>query len=1079
MAIFQRFARSKKAVLCSLFLFVIINIGVFGFAQGVYAAGPGLDTVGQKLVEGLGALIGLVIQLIGKMVALLLYVLMAVAQYNDFIYSTAVSKGWSIVRDICNMFFVLVLLAIAAGTILQQEKYHYSKTLPKLILMAILINFSKTICGLLIDFSQVVMMTFVGAFSAAGPGNFMAALGVQNLLKMTEVGTDPATSGSIFISLLLAVVFLLVALVVVGVITVQLIIRIVALWFLVALSPFAFFLSSLPQGEKYATKWWEQFTNYVLLGPVLAFFLWISLAVTQHAADGKTNASDIQIHRELGKKDANTEYWPDANKDPNAKGLSVGDSVAGTVPGVAGFLLGIIMLLGSLVAAQQLASVGGGMAKGAMSMMGNVATGKTGPTPMRWARDTMGAMRSVGAQKRQSAALARAQGISSAVGAVKAAPARALGAAGKVSGISAGLQALKQASLRPIPGTRTLDESRARNVNEARELRQGAATERAKGGFMANWKADRMEVKAGTHEFGAKVDAMREKLPTVAGKVAQYGAAAVVGGPAGLAMIAPDIAGMIGKDGKTQIASAQNFQRDSIARARRGFTGKEPLEVLDIAEGKKPGPTGVKTMDQMAGTIEAVEKGHYPPEKTPELRKRMQDLGADAQTMAEFDRVAGLKREEAGEGAGGGEKNVGKMNVGELNVGKITTGALEAEAKGGEEGRIINPLEGAPQGGPEGIAGKAEGESVRGASASRGGAEGVVEKSARTEIDKEMQDYAEGKRKPFTPYGVELAEEALGGEKGKKEETKKPERTFTPSAGAPKQSSGSVASMEQELAREQENKEKFRKARKQTESELLHVNEDVEGGREKKIELGEQAKNASDQERVSSQKVEDLKARIQDAKEKKSDESKFGAFDSSGFYAEQDAQRAAEKQGPSPEVKAAQSKLYQETEQNKQKYDTAEKERQNKEFEEEGRMREQRRASNRERQAGGGGESPSADMKLRSSGFMPSLPDEGAPAATTQEPQNVGPVVSGGAVQSSRETVVNNGSSVSSQAETGTVAPRKFGAARETIDIMKARASELEQRLQERISYAGRDIDARELQQTKKRIENAEKELQA
>jgi len=371
MVIFQKFTPSKRAVIFSLLLFAIASVGIFGYAHGVYAEE---NVVVQKLMEGFGALVALVIQLVGRLVTMVLYILMAVAQYNDFIYSTAVSKGWGIVRDICNMFFVLVLLAIAAGTILQQEKYHYSKTLPKLILMAILINFSKTICGLLIDFSQVVMMTFVGAFSGAGPGNFMALLGIQNLLKMTEEGSK-ASSSSVFISLLLAVVYVFVALIVLMVITVQFIIRIVALWFLVTLSPFAFFLSALPQGEKYASKWWEQFTNYVILGPVLAFFLWISLAVTQNAAldkDGNVvkNAGGVQIHRELGKG-----YWPDASTDKNAEGFSVGDSIAGTVPGTAGFILGIIMLLASLIAAQQLSSVGGGMAMGAMSGMGKIASG--------------------------------------------------------------------------------------------------------------------------------------------------------------------------------------------------------------------------------------------------------------------------------------------------------------------------------------------------------------------------------------------------------------------------------------------------------------------------------------------------------------------------------------------------------------------------------------------------------------------------------------------------------------------------------------------------------------------------------
>jgi hypothetical protein len=54
---------------------------------------------------------------------------------------TPCSNGWVITRDIANMFFIVILLVIAFATILQIEQYNYKKWLPKLILMAILINF--------------------------------------------------------------------------------------------------------------------------------------------------------------------------------------------------------------------------------------------------------------------------------------------------------------------------------------------------------------------------------------------------------------------------------------------------------------------------------------------------------------------------------------------------------------------------------------------------------------------------------------------------------------------------------------------------------------------------------------------------------------------------------------------------------------------------------------------------------------------------------------------------------------------------------------------------------------------------
>jgi hypothetical protein len=84
-----------------------------------------------------------------------------VLSYQNFIGSEAVIQGWVIVRDLSNMFFVVILLVIAFATILHIENYNYKKWLPKLILMAVLINFSKTICGLLIDVAQIVMLTLL------------------------------------------------------------------------------------------------------------------------------------------------------------------------------------------------------------------------------------------------------------------------------------------------------------------------------------------------------------------------------------------------------------------------------------------------------------------------------------------------------------------------------------------------------------------------------------------------------------------------------------------------------------------------------------------------------------------------------------------------------------------------------------------------------------------------------------------------------------------------------------------------------------------------------------------------------
>jgi len=109
---------------------------------------------------------------------------LGVVQYNDFIDSAAVQTGWSVVRDICNMFFVLILLVIAFGTILRLQNYRMNRLLGKLIIMIVLVNFSKMIAGFFIDISQVVSMTFVNAFADTAAANFVQALHLREMLAL-------------------------------------------------------------------------------------------------------------------------------------------------------------------------------------------------------------------------------------------------------------------------------------------------------------------------------------------------------------------------------------------------------------------------------------------------------------------------------------------------------------------------------------------------------------------------------------------------------------------------------------------------------------------------------------------------------------------------------------------------------------------------------------------------------------------------------------------------------------------------------------------------------------------------------
>lgn len=244
-----------------------------------------------------GTLIVVLVWVAGQLILVVIAVLVKVAQYNNFITAPAVVTGWVIVRDLCNMFFVLILLVIAFATILRLEGYSIKQLLKRVIIFALLINFSKMICGLLIDFAQVIMLTFVNGFKDVGGSNFTTLLGLDKLLSMEkqDLTLSFENAGNIWeviVSYLLALLYAIVMLVVMVALLGTLVSRIVMLWIYIILSPLAYLGAVAPLTKKIVSTWWGQFSQNLVTGPILAFFIWLSLATLGQFSDNKAFLDD-------------------------------------------------------------------------------------------------------------------------------------------------------------------------------------------------------------------------------------------------------------------------------------------------------------------------------------------------------------------------------------------------------------------------------------------------------------------------------------------------------------------------------------------------------------------------------------------------------------------------------------------------------------------------------------------------------------------------------------------------------------------------------------------------------------------
>ena len=199
---------------------------------------------------------------------------------NDF-----VQAGWATVRDFANLFFILIIVAIGIATALRVKQYEVRKTLPRLIAVAILINFSPVICGVFIDAANII----ANFFFTAGAGGFSDTLSLAQDSKNSLLASfdsiaglwSQIKTGELFFKAIAALVFNLLGAFILFLMGILFIVRNLALWLLVILSPLAFLSAVFPKNPltKKATPfgmWRNQFVKWTFIGVTGSFFLYLT-----------------------------------------------------------------------------------------------------------------------------------------------------------------------------------------------------------------------------------------------------------------------------------------------------------------------------------------------------------------------------------------------------------------------------------------------------------------------------------------------------------------------------------------------------------------------------------------------------------------------------------------------------------------------------------------------------------------------------------------------------------------------------------------------------------------------------------
>ncbi|MDP3995484.1 MAG: hypothetical protein Q8P78_02615 [bacterium] len=350
--------------------FPVIAIAVFG-VLATAAPAHAQETIGW-VATIMSSIASVIIELAGKLLIVLIELLLVIVKYNEFINAPAVERGWILIRDFTNMAFLVIFIAIAYATILGVEKYEWKRLLPKLLMMAVAVNFSKTISGVVIDAAQVLMITFVNGFKDVAAGNLIRGLGLADMLSIRQLGADEnVTDSAIAAASILAVVLLVIAVIVVGVIVMMFLVRIMYLWILIIMAPLAFLMGATPGAEHLFKQWWDRLIRYAFVGPIMAFWLWLSFSVMAGVAPGYNLAKDSKFDFSGGAETGFVDVT--GNTAAAISGISTSDQLLS-------YAISIALLIYSLIVAKGMGVKGAGIAGSALDKIksGGIKLGKFG-----------------------------------------------------------------------------------------------------------------------------------------------------------------------------------------------------------------------------------------------------------------------------------------------------------------------------------------------------------------------------------------------------------------------------------------------------------------------------------------------------------------------------------------------------------------------------------------------------------------------------------------------------------------------------------------------------------------------------
>jgi hypothetical protein len=256
-----------------------------------------LSAAGYAIFEFVGVFLGVVAWLFNYVIVKTVF-----GFGTLFGNSAGVLAGWGVLRDVSNIALLFGFVFMGIATILDIHGYEMKKTLPRLIIFAVLLNFSLLASEAIIDTSNLFSSVLYSQSAAnqnrlCNQGNIIGNNGGGGA-GISDCGTNIGIAGMIMgdsrantvlspgfntefgLTLYLGLTIVETVLMVVLLAgAIMLIVRAVVLVFLMVLSPIGFAGLAVPFLEPYAKLWWNKLLSQSFFAPVFLLLIFIGLKI--------------------------------------------------------------------------------------------------------------------------------------------------------------------------------------------------------------------------------------------------------------------------------------------------------------------------------------------------------------------------------------------------------------------------------------------------------------------------------------------------------------------------------------------------------------------------------------------------------------------------------------------------------------------------------------------------------------------------------------------------------------------------------------------------------------------------------